>query len=74
MTNRLSDDGALTRQAAHALAADARTKDIPLGYKVTCCFGYVGVVGLLTEAQRNAVTEVCKAINGVRGVKVVTTS
>ena len=74
VTNKLLDDGAITRRAAHALAADPRTRAIPLGYQVTCFFGHVSVVGHLTEEQRQAVTEVCQPIEGVRGVKVVTTN
>ncbi len=74
VTNKLLDDGAIARRAAHALAADPRTQSIPLGYRVTCFFGHIGVVGHLTEEQRQAVTEVCQSIEGVRGVKMVATS
>ncbi len=73
VTNKLFDDGSLTRRVAHALITDPRTKDIPPGYSVTCFFGHVGVIGhFASEPAKTAVAEVCQSIEGVRGVKVVT--
>jgi len=71
VTNHLYDDATITRQAAHALVTDARTKDIPLGYQVTCFFGHLGLIGHFSAEQQQAMTEVCQAVEGVRGIKVL---
>jgi osmotically-inducible protein OsmY len=72
VANHLLDDGSLTRRVAHALATDPRTRSIPPGYRVTCFYGRVVLVGNLDEeVTRTAVVEVCKSVEGVRDVKVV---
>ncbi len=71
VTSQLYDDATLTRQAAHALVVDARTKDISLGYQVTSFFGHLGVIGQFTPEQQAALVAVCQSIAGMRGIKVL---
>ena len=71
VSNQLVDDGTLTRHLAHRLATDLRTRGIPPGYRVKCFFGHVTVMDHFADEQtRAAVAEVCRSVNGVRGVKV----
>jgi len=70
VTSQLYDDGTITRQAAHALAVEAQTKDIPLGYQVTSLFGHLSVIGRFTPEQEAALMAVCQNIAGVRSVRV----
>jgi osmotically-inducible protein OsmY len=71
-TDRLYDDGSLTRQVAEALATDPRTRAIPPGYEVTVIFGHVTLVARLSAEEAAAATAVAEAITGVRTVRIKT--
>jgi osmotically-inducible protein OsmY len=72
VSNQLVDDGGLTNRVAQALAVDPRTRAIPPGYRVTCFYGRVTLVGDFGDEQTHSnVVEVCKSVEGVRSVTVV---
>jgi osmotically-inducible protein OsmY len=68
VTNRLVDDGTLSRQVAEALALDERTRSIPPGYRVAPIFGTLLITGYFTPEQGQAVEAVAGAVPGVREV------
>ena len=70
ITNRLTNDSALSSAVAKALATDARTASIPPGYQVASVYGHLSLVGVFTPEQVLAVQAVAQGMPGARSVTV----
>ncbi len=64
------DDATIQTNAAYALATDARTSAINLGYRVLSHDGNIDVMGKFTPEQAQALRDVAGEVTGVKSVTI----